>query len=120
MSIDLYPQDNPNLVPRDQVRVETLTATPYPDGRRVKVEVTVTPFRERPNLEISVRDADGKIVASASAIGIMNFTVAFTLHLRGIEDPAGDYTAQAQLYYDDPQSPQDARDTALRVPPDGG
>jgi hypothetical protein len=89
MSIDLILQNNDNLLPREEVRVERVKAAPYPDGRRVHVEVTVTPFRERPNLEITIINAGGKTVSSTSAIAIMNFRVTFTLHLRGVDDPAG-------------------------------
>jgi hypothetical protein len=123
MSIDLILQDNDNLLPRDEVRVDNVKAAPYPDGRRVHVEITVTPFRERPNLEIAILDARNKIVSTASAIAIMNFRVALTMHLRDVTDPTGDYTVRVQLYYEDPADPQDTRIAALtvpQVPPDRG
>jgi hypothetical protein len=117
MSIDLILQNNDNLLPREEVRVERVKAAPYPDGRRVHVEVTVTPFRERPNLEITIINAGGKTVSSTSAIAIMNFRVTFTLHLRGVDDPAGEYTVRVQLYYDDINAPQDTHETALHITP---
>jgi hypothetical protein len=123
MSIDLILQNNDNLLPRDEVRVESVKAAPYPDGKRVHVEITVTPFRERPNLEIAILDADGKIVSASSAIAIMSFRVALTMHLRGVTHPAGDYTVRVQLYYEDPAAPQDTRTAPLNIPqapPDHG
>jgi hypothetical protein len=123
MSIDLILQNYDNLLPRDEVRVESVKAAPYPDGRRVHVEITVTPFRERPNLEIAILNADDKIVSTASAIAIMNFRVALTMHLRGVTDPAGDYTVRVQLYYEDAAAPQDTGTAPLNVPqapPDPG
>jgi len=107
---------NANLLPRDQVRIERVAATPYPDGRRVKVEVDVTPFQERPNLEIVIRDQAQTLVATASVITPMHFKMEFNLHLRGIEDSAGDYRVQVQLYYEDIQSPQDTREIMLHIP----
>jgi hypothetical protein len=117
MNIDLFLTDNPNLVPRDQVRLERVAATPHADRRRVKVEVDVTPFRERPNLEIAILSGDGQVASSASVLATMHFKMEFNLHLRGTDDPAGDYTVRVQLYYDDAQFPQDVREIALPIPP---
>ncbi|RPJ02876.1 MAG: hypothetical protein EHM39_00870 [Chloroflexi bacterium] len=108
---------NDNMRPRDEVRIESLTASPYPDGRRVHVEITVTPFRERPNLDITIISGDGQPVAATSAIEIMGFRVSFNLHLRGIDQPAGEYTVRVLLYYEDLDQPQDRRDVALHIPP---
>lgn len=116
MDSNLYLQNNENLLPRDQVRITGVTASLYPDRQRVKIEVKVTPFRERPNLEIIIQDANGRLAASTSVIAIMHFQNAFTLHLRSGDDPAGNYTTRVVLYYDDIQSPQDTRDTALAIP----
>ena len=116
VDIDLYLQNNPNLLPRDDVRITGVDAVPYPDRRRVKIDVTITPFRERPNLEITIHDGEGKPIATSCAIGVMNFSVSFNLHLRGISDPTGDYAVRVQLYYDDQQSPQDTQTVTMTVP----
>jgi hypothetical protein len=113
--MDLFLQNNDNLLPREEVRVERVEAVPYPDRRRVKLQIDVTPFRERPNLELTIRDANGKIVAGTSVIATMHFKMEFNLHLRGVDDPSGDYTVQVQLYYDDVRSPQDVRETSLHI-----
>ncbi len=115
MSIDLI-LNNPNLLPREDVRIVSVTATPYPDRRRIKVEVEITPFRERPNLEISLHDAQGRIAASSSVIALMQFKTAFNLHLRSPEDPAGLYIVRVLLYYEDIQTAQDTRQTELTIP----
>lgn len=116
-NIDLYLQNNDNLLPRDQVKITGVKATPYPDGQRVNVAVEITPFRERPNLDIIIRDKDNQRVANAAAIAIMNFRVDFNLHLRGVENPAGDYTVSAQLYYENPQTPQHTCEISLKIEP---
>ncbi|MBN2302875.1 MAG: hypothetical protein JXQ72_00265 [Anaerolineae bacterium] len=115
--MDLHILNNPNLLPPDQVAITRVAATPYPDRRRIKVEIEVTPFKERPNLEIAILDGDGTPVASASVIAIMQFQIAFNLHLRGLHDPAGNYTARVLLYYEDVQSPQDTGEAVLHIPP---
>jgi ribosome-associated translation inhibitor RaiA len=117
MSTDLFLQNNPNLRPRAEVRIERVTATPYPDRRRVHVEVEVTPFREQPNLEITINAQNGRVAASTTVVALMNFKVAFNLHLRGTNDPAGPYTVQVRLYYEDVESAQDAREAQLDIPP---
>jgi hypothetical protein len=116
MSIDLILQNNPNLRPRDEVRIVSVEATPYPDRRRVKVEVEITPFRERPNLEIALEDAQGRIAASSSVIALMQFKMAFNLHVRGADDPAGQYIVRVLLYYEDIQTAQDTRQAELTIP----
>jgi hypothetical protein len=121
MTIDLFLSDSANLVPRDRVRIENMTATPAGQGR-VKIEIALTPFRERPNLEILLRDATGRLVSQASAVAIMHFRVAFFLHLRNPGRQDGEYVAQGHLYYDDAQTPQDTRETAFNIradEPDG-
>jgi len=119
MDFDLFLHNNPNLRPRDEVRIERVTATPYPDRHRVHVEVEVTPFREQPNLEITVSDQSGRTAAATTVVALMAFKAAFNLHLRGVDDPAGTYLVRVQLYYEDVASAQDIRETCLDIPPSG-
>ena len=117
MSIDLILQNNPNMLPRDEVHITEVTVAVYPDRRRVRVEVDVTPFRERPNFEIAILNPEGRPIAGSSAVGVMNFKTAYTLHLRTPDDPAGQYTVQVVLYYDDLAAPQDRKSMLLEIPP---
>jgi hypothetical protein len=110
-SINLFLQNNPNLLPPEQVRIERIDASLLPGGMRVKVEIDVTPFRERPNLEIQILDPEGKIAAVSSVIATMHFKMEFHLHLRSAQ--ADTYTAHVQLYYDDIRTPQDTRTDAI-------
>jgi hypothetical protein len=115
MNSDFYLQNNLHLVPRDQMRIERLAVAPDPDRARVKIEVEVTPFKEQPNLEISIRDQNGILIGGASVIAPMHFKMEFTVYLRGASHPAGNYCVQVQLYYDDPHAPQDSREIALHI-----
>lgn len=105
-NIDFFnPEDAPQ--PRDKVKIERLEAQPYPDGWRVKIVITLTPFQERPNLELNVRSQAGRVVSEMSVIETMIRHMEFTVHIRGVPSPAGDYVASAVLYYgEDPAQVQ--------------
>jgi len=86
--------------PPGNVRIERLVATPYPDGWRVRINLDVTPFQQRPNLEVEVITADGRQVAQLSIIETMHHIMEFTVHLRGLLTPIGDYRCHAALFYE--------------------
>ncbi|NDJ75895.1 MAG: hypothetical protein GYB65_06525 [Chloroflexi bacterium] len=115
MNVELFLQNNDNLLPRNEVKIESVAADPYPDRQRIKISVQVTPFRERPNLEIVIRDSDGSRVAGTSVIESMVFNMEFVLHLRNVADPAGNYTIQVLLYYDTIEEPQDTHTADLHI-----
>ncbi|MBO9308957.1 MAG: hypothetical protein J7551_04135 [Chloroflexi bacterium] len=102
--------------PRDKVRIERLTAQPYPDGWRIKLNVDVTPFQERPNLELRVlRLPEERVIAELSIIETMHRKMEFTVHVRGVATPNGDYLAQADLYYEERTAPQDRREVPFSI-----
>jgi hypothetical protein len=102
--------------PRANIRIEQLSATPLPDGWRVKLAIDVTPFQERPNLEVRLKTAGGRDVAELSIIETMHRTMEFTLHIRGVASPEGEYILEADLYYDDRAAPQDQKSVQFNVP----
>jgi hypothetical protein len=90
--------------PRADVRFTQVALRPYPDGRRMKLSFGLTPFAERPNVDITVTNLDGQEVASLSLIEAMDTSFDFTVHLRGPE-PRGPHTLRLTLFYrasDDP------------------
>lgn len=95
--------------PRTKIRVEALALEPYPDGRRVKVDVELTPFApaDRPNLEITARNEAGQLAGSMSVIESVSRRLSLTMHLREPE-PRGRYAFQVDLYY----SPDETQHTA--------
>ncbi len=101
--------------PRDKIKIERLETQPYPDGWRVKVIVEVTPFQERPNLEIRLTAEGGQIVSELSVIETMHRHMEFTIHIRGVTSPAGRYVANVELYYGDRDHPQDHREASFTV-----
>lgn len=101
--------------PRDQIKIEKLKAAPYPDGWRVRVGVDVTPFQERPSLEINLFTAQGKNVAQLSVIETMHRSMEFTIHIRGVQSQIGDYILRAELYYDERTHVQHQMETPFSI-----
>ncbi len=115
MEINFFEQDGVPQ-PRHKIKIERLAVSPYPDGWRVRINVDVTPFQERPNLELTIRAADGRTIAQLSIIETMHRTMEFTVHLRGVSNPAGDYICHADLYYDEASAaPQDQAEIRFTV-----
>lgn len=103
--------------PKDKIKIEDLKAIPYPDRFRVFVEVKVTPFRDRPNLVLALRDANDRVVSELSIIETMHANMEFTMHIRGVTDPAGEYTVTAEMFYETRTPPQDLRTVSLTIEP---
>ena len=94
-----FPEDNLTRATPEETKINSLSAQPYPDGRRVRVNIEVTPFQKRPYIEVVLNDAHGDEVASTSLVEPMSWKLEFTMHVRGeIENP---YTLNARLYYPD-------------------
>jgi hypothetical protein len=117
MEIPLFDADKVPQ-PKDKIRIEDLKATPYPDRYRVFIEVKVTPFRDRPNLLLVMRDTEGRVIGELSVIETMHSEMEFTLHIRNVADPAGEYTLTADLFYEKRNPPQDQRQVNFEIPPE--
>lgn len=115
MDIPIFPSDRVPK-PREEVRIEALDIHPYPDRFRVFVHIAVTPFLERPNLLLVARNEDDAIVAELSIIETMHADMEFTLHIRGVPEPAGVYTLTADLYYESRNPPHDRRTEGFIIP----
>ncbi len=102
--------------PKDRVRIEELELVVYPDRFRIFIHIRVTLFEERPNMLLTARTASGKVAAELSIIETMHHDMEFTMHLRGLPDPAGDYTLTADLFYETRNPPQARRVVEFTVP----
>lgn len=99
--------------PRAEVRFTQVTLHPYPDGRRVKLHFALTPFMDRPSVDIRVVNLAGQEVATLSLIEAMDTENDFTIHLRGPE-PRGAHTLEMVLFYranDDPEAEREVIET---------
>jgi hypothetical protein len=99
MNIFFENPNDPPVAPED-VKIRGLTAEPYKDGRRVSVEFEITPFEEKPNLEMVVINAAEEIVATFSVLEAIENKMSFTLHLREA-NPGGKYTLKMIIFYTD-------------------
>jgi hypothetical protein len=94
-----FPEDQLQRMIPEETRITSLTAQPYPDGYRLRVNIEMTPFQKRPHLEVVLRDAQGDEVASSSIVEPMGWKLEFTMHIRGeLKNP---YTLEATLFYPD-------------------
>lgn len=92
-----FPEDNLQRMTPEETRITSLTAEPYPDGYRLRVNIEITPFQKRPHLEVSLSDADDNEIASSSIIEPLSWKIEFTMHIRGeLRNP---YTLEARLFY---------------------
>ncbi len=97
-----FPEDDLQRMAPEETHITLLTAEPYPDGERVRVNIEITPFQTRPYIEVIVTDAKGDEVATASIVEPMAWKLEFTIHLRGAKQSP--FTIQATLFY--PEGPQ--------------
>ena len=117
MEIDFLDSDELPVPPQD-TRIVSLNAQLWPDGRRVGVEVQITPFQQHPDLHILIQDEQGRELASASAVQIRQHRITFTLHLRQTETQ-GCCQVSAFLVYADPEHKLGVVDraaAAMKVP----
>ena len=115
MDIPLFPTDQ---IPRpaDEIHIEQIDIMPYPDRFRVHIRVRVTPFLERPNLLLVARNKDNVIVSELNIIETMHADMEFTLHIRNVKEPAGEYTLAVDLFYQTRTPPQDQKTQTFVVP----
>ena len=97
--MDIFFSDPTDIpLPPNEVRIRSFSAKAWPDGKRVRVTLELTPFLKRPNGEILIADVQGKEVANISIIETMDPKMEFTLHLRG-SDHQGPYRVSTTIFY---------------------
>lgn len=94
-----FPEDHLVRATPEETRIASLNAEAWPDGRRVRVNLEITPFQKRPYIEVTLNNADGDEVATTSIVEPLGWKLEFTMHIRGeLRNP---YTVNARLYYPD-------------------
>ena len=110
------PEDHLQRAVPEETRITSLTATPYPDGYRLRVNIEITPFQQRPHLEVVLKDANHEEIASSSIIEPLGWKIEFTMHIRGeLNNP---YTLEARLFYPDGPAAEPQAFTFDVKPPD--
>jgi len=95
-----FPEDNLHRTAPEETKILSLTADPYEDGQRVRVNIELSPFEKRPHIEFLLTDRESKEISSASFVEPMAWKLEFTLHLR-TEPAEGPLNLTARLFYPD-------------------
>ena len=77
-------QIDPNIermMPAD-TRLLNMHAEPYANGKRVKVSLDITPFQQKPYLDLSFTDSSGKVLATTSIVEPVSWNLELNLHIR--------------------------------------
>jgi hypothetical protein len=85
-------------LPPNEVRIREFRVEPYPDGKRLRLFLELTPFLKPPSSEIFVTDLIGNQVAVANIIELIDPRIEITMHMR-TPDPQGEFTARALVFY---------------------
>ena len=100
MRIQFYDDPVGGVNSRDKVRFNQLGLFVYEDGRRIAVGFDITPFQERPSIEVLVKNKDGLESSSLAIIETLDPQFNITMHLRDSQ-PNNPYKIEATLYYPD-------------------
>lgn len=108
--------DRQGREPQD-VRLNQLGLFVYEDGRRIAVGFNITPFRERPSIEVIANNERGQPAGSLTIIEALQPNFSLTMHLRDAS-PTEEYTIRAELYYVDSDGERqvvDSKETTVDV-----
>src|SRR4030095_10197134 len=94
-----FPEDNLQRMTPEETHITSLSAEPYPDGYRLRVNIEITTFPKRPYIEVTINTANVEKIASSSIAEPLTWKLEFTMHIRGeLKNP---YTIEAKLFYPD-------------------
>lgn len=94
----------------EEVRLRQLGLYIYPDKRRVAVGFALTRFQERPSLEVTITNEQGKLAGSLNVIEVLSPNFNLTMHLRD-KEPTDIYHIQVTVYYATPETEREDVDT---------
>lgn len=95
--ISFFDEDN-QPQEKEDVRLKQLGLFVYEDGRRVAVGFNITPFRQRPSLEVTATNERGEPAGSLTVIEALSPNFNLTMHLRD-QEPTARYRFHVLLYY---------------------
>jgi hypothetical protein len=81
--------------PLEEVRITDVRVDVLPDGRRVAISIALTPFLEKPDIDVTLWRDDVE-ERSLSVVGAMQPEMQLTLHLPS-GDMGGLYTVRVDL-----------------------
>jgi hypothetical protein len=83
---------------REEVRFRQIGLFIYPDLRRLMFGVELTPFMERPSIEVLITNGEGQPAGSLHVIETLTPNFSLTMHLRD-QVTVNPYELTAVLYY---------------------
>ena len=91
-----------DAVEPSQVRIIALSAEPIQDTQKVRIKIELTPFRELPDINFSIRDENGIEISSTNMIESVLDQINFVMHLRKApDDIPGEYSLITEVIYRD-------------------
>ncbi|MCX6037543.1 MAG: hypothetical protein NTW99_06585 [Chloroflexi bacterium] len=115
MEFFLTDPDIERLPPAD-TRLLDLRAEPYPDGKRLRVALDLTPFQQKPYLELTLTDSAGEVVVATSIVEPVAWRLELTLHiLKPGATASGVYKLTVILSFPD-LGEIDRRDLTVEIP----
>jgi hypothetical protein len=111
-------QIDPNverMLPAD-TRLLNVRAELYSDGKRLKVGLDLTPFQQKPYLDLVLTDSSGEIITTTSIIEPVNWNLELNLHIRkSSTSDNGVYKLTVVISYPD-LGDVDRRDLTIEIP----
>lgn len=98
MRIDFFDDPFGGPQERGDIRFKQLGFFVYPDRRRVAVGMQLTPFRERPSIEVRIWNEQGEPAGELLVIETLQPNFSLTIHLRD-QEPSAIYNVEAVLYF---------------------
>jgi hypothetical protein len=89
-----------DAAPPAEIRFQDVHVEPWPDGRRVRVHITITPFQKPPSIRASIMKVDEEL-ARTHIIETIQHHIVFTMHIRGDVADQQPLNLNAVLYYNE-------------------
>jgi len=93
--------DDPNIVrlPPADTHLLDLRALPDSTGKRLRIFLDLTPFQQKPVIELELVDTAGTTISSATIIEPVGWNLELTMHIRNPAPAHGTYSLTAVLSY---------------------
>jgi hypothetical protein len=103
MHIEFF--DDPRRQPkaRNEVRIKQIGLFVHEDLRRVSFGLELTPFLERPSIQVTIRNGQGDSAGALTVIETMTPNFSLIVHLRD-GDTIDPYELTAEIYYATPEA----------------
>ncbi len=79
----LFPDPEVKRMSPNNTRLLNISAELYPEGKLLQITLDMTPFQQRPYLDLVLFDSADNVVASTSVIEPAASNLELTLHLQG-------------------------------------